>query len=419
MYICHRTDNIVCLQFEILKFYKMETLRRRFIEKYNRTDISTIRSFYNTIQWKDRLIGIKGQRGVGKTTLILQYIKKNLKLDHTTLYASLDHIFFSNSSLYNLAEDFLAKGGKYLFLDEIHRYKNWGQELKNIYDDFPELKVVFTGSSMLHIRKANADLSRRAVIYEMPGLSFREFINFETGKNFKIISFEKILSNHTSISSNIIKHIKPLAFFQQYLQYGFYPFYLENKETFYQRLNEILNVVLEVDIPQFEEIQVKYIEKLKQLLYIISISVPFKPNFQKLAERTGISVNTLKSYLLYLEEARIIHQLKQEGKGTNLLKKLEKIYLNNTNTMFTLSKNQPEKGSLRETFFANQVSAIETVYASKKTDFIVNNKYSFEIGGKNKTKKQIINLENAFVVKDDIEIGFENQIPLWLFGFLY
>ncbi len=397
----------------------METLRRRFIEKYNRTDTSTIRSFYNTVYWKDRLIGIKGQRGVGKTTLILQYIKKNLKLDYATLYASLDHIYFSNASLYNLAEEFLAKGGKYLFLDEIHRYKNWGQELKNIYDDFPELKVVFTGSSMLHIRKAKEDLSRRAVIYEMHGLSFREFINFETGENFEIISFEKILSDHTLISSNIIKHIKPLAFFQQYLQYGFYPFYLENKETFYQRLNEALNVVLEVDIPQFEEIQIKYIEKLKQLLYIISMSVPFKPNFQKLAERTEISVNTLKAYLLYLEEARVIHQLKQEGKGTNLLGKLEKIYLNNTNLMFTLSKNQPEKGSLRETFFANQVSAIETVYASKKTDFIVNNQYSFEIGGKNKTKKQIINLENAFVVKDDIEIGFETQIPLWLFGFLY
>ncbi len=397
----------------------MEVLKRRFIEKYNQTSISTVRDFYHTIDWNDRLIGIKGQRGVGKTTLLLQYIRKNMKADHITLYASIDNMYFSTVTLYDFAEEFVSKGGKFLFLDEVHRYKNWAKELKNIYDDFPELKIVFTGSSILQIRKANADLSRRAVMYEMPGLSFREFINFETGEKFNPFSLHDIISNHTKIASDIQKSVRPLSLFSSYMNFGYYTFYLENRNTFHQRLAEAINMILEVDIPQYEDMQVTHIPKIKQLLYVISESTPFKPNLQKLAERTGISINTLKAYLMYLEDARVVHLLKQEGKGISRLAKPSKIYLNNTNLIYNLADDRSEKGNLRETFFINQVSTKENVHASQETDFMVNNKYSFEIGGKNKNQRQIRNLKNAFVVKDDIEIGFENQIPLWLFGFLY
>jgi len=397
----------------------MDKLRQRFIEKYNNTNVETIRDFYNQIDWNDRLIGIKGQRGVGKTTLLLQYIKKNFEPDNSTIYVSLDNIFFQSNSLYDFAEEFILKGGKYLFLDEVHRYKNWGVEIKNIYDDFPDVKIVFTGSSILQLKKAKADISRRAVMYEMPGLSFREYIIFETGLIFKSFSFPEILKNHTTIVREIIKNIRPLALFEEYLNFGYYPFYLESRNTYHTRLTEALNMVLEVDIPQFESIQISHINKLKQLLYIVAESVPFKPNMKKIAERTGISINTLKNYLQYLWEAQLIDLLKIPDKGMSLLAKPEKIYLNNPNLLFNLAIDNPSKGSVRETFFINQVGITETVNSSKVAVFIVNSRYSFEIGGKNKTRKQIKDLTEAFVVKDDIEIGFENEIPLWLFGFLF
>lgn len=397
----------------------METLKRRFVEKYELVSTRTVRDFYYSIDWSDRLIGIKGQRGVGKTTLVLQYIKLNLKADHETLYTSLDHIYFSGRKLYDFAEAFVSKGGKYLFLDEIHRYKNWSVELKNIYDDFPALKIVFTGSSMLQIRKANADLSRRAVIYTMPGLSFREFIRFETKHHFKPHPFPDIIKDHTRIAAQITSEIKPLAYLDKYLEYGYYSFYLENKNTFYQRLNETINMVLEVDIPQYEEMQISHITKIKRLLTIISESVPFKPNMQKLAERSGISINTLKLYLQYLSEAEILTFLKSPGKGINTLSKPEKIYLDNTNLMILFGGQNVNTGTMRETFFLNQLAQREIINASPDTDFLVNNQFSFEVGGKNKTRKQIAGIKNGFIVKDNLEIGFDNQIPLWLFGFIY
>ncbi len=397
----------------------MDKLRQRFLEKYNYTNLDTIRDMYNKIHWDERLIGIKGQRGVGKTTLLLQYIKKNLKPDQSVIYISLDNMYFHSNSLYDFTDQFVSKGGKYLFLDEVHRYKNWGKEIKNIYDDFPKLKVVFTGSSILQLKKANADISRRAVMYELPGLSFREFINFETKANLKPISLDNIINDHTYIAVEMVNNIHPLAYWENYLSYGYYPFYLESRDTFHMRLSEAINMVLEVDIPQFEEIRITHINKLKQLLYILSESVPFKPNMQKLAERTEISINTLKSYLQYLSDAQLINLLKPEGIGISTLAKPEKIYLNNTNLLHNLATNLPEKGNLRETFFMNQVKKAGDIRASKKVDFYMNNKYSFEVGGKTKGKKQIVNVSNAFVVKDDMEVGFENQVPLWLFGFLY
>ena len=397
----------------------MEKLKQRFYEKYAFTNMSVIRNFSNNIDWSDRLIGIKGSRGVGKTTLILQHIKKNYKPDNSVLYVSLDNLYFTENKLYDLAEEFYKKGGILLTVDEVHRYPNWAIEIKNIYDDFPKLKLFFTGSSLLHIQKTKADLSRRAVIYEMPGLSFREFLTFEIKKKLPIFTFEEILKNHVSITVKLIQQFKPLKYFSDYLDYGYYPFYLENKKTFHKRLSATIQTVLEIDIPQFEQIQTQNIIYLKKLLQIISNSAPFKPNMTKLSQRTGISLNTLKKYIKAIDDAGLLSQLLFDSSAVNNISKPEKFYLENTNLMMNLVGNTSNIGNLRETFFFNQLSKKEKITASKQTDFVVNNKYSFEIGGKNKSKHQIKDINNSYVVKDDIEIGSDNVIPLWLFGFMY
>jgi len=397
----------------------MDKLIQKYYSKYALTQVELVRDFLHTIDWSNRFVGIKGSRGVGKTTLILQYIKQNYKADSTSLYVSLDDMYFAENSLYDLADTFYKKGGELLAVDEVHRYKNWAVELKNIYDDMPGLKVVFTGSSLLHLQKGKADLSRRAVIYSMPGLSYREFLLFEKNIAFPKYSLEQVIDDHVSVAMEIVKKIKPLAGFENYLNYGYYPFYLENIRAFHQKLEEIILTVLDVDLPQFASIMPSNIIYLKKLLKIISNSVPFKPNMNSLSERTGISINTLKHYVNLLNQAEMIKLLHFMNKGINSLNKPEKIYLNNTNLLYNQGDNGINKGNLRETYFFNQVSAVYKVNASKEADFLVAEKYTFEIGGKNKTRKQISGVKNSFVVKDDIEIGSDNIIPLWLFGFLY
>jgi predicted AAA+ superfamily ATPase len=396
----------------------MQHLQQQFFEKYAFIQTKNVRSFLNTIDWNNRFIGIKGSRGVGKTTLILQYIQLHFKPNQTVLYVSLDNMYFLTHTLYDVAYEFYKKGGEFLAIDEVHKYPNWAIELKNIYDNMPDLRVVFTGSSLLQLNKSNADLSRRAVMYAMPGLSFREFLKFETTIDFPSYTIDELLENHIEIAINITQKIKPLKYFDDYLKYGYYPFYLENKKSFHQKLNEILLTVLEVDIPQYAGIQTANIIALKKLLAVISNATPFKPNMNSLSERTGISLNTMKLYLKLLTEAELLQLLYVENKGINSLNKPEKIYLNNSNLMHALSSNA-NVGNVRETFFFNQLSKKNEVYASTKTDFYVNGKYTFEIGGKNKNQKQIKDIDNAYIVKDAIEMGANNNIPLWLFGFLY
>jgi len=396
----------------------MEILRQKFYSKYALTQLNTVRSFVKTIDWSNRFIGIKGSRGIGKTTLILQHIKQTYEADNNVLYVSLDDLYFVENKLYDLADTFYKKGGELLALDEVHRYVNWATALKNIYDDMPNLKVIFTGSSLLHLQQAKADLSRRAVMYQMPGLSFREFLLFETGKTFESHTLEEILDKHTQIAINIISEIKPLAYFEKYLNYGYYPFYKDNLQSFHSKLDSIVLTVLEVDIPQFSLMQTANIIYLKKLLSIISRSVPFKPNMKSLSERTGISLNTMKLYLKLLSDADLLQLLHVENKGINSLNKPEKIYLDNTNLMFNQSSNNANIGNIRETFFYNQLRNKYVVNASKQSDFLIENKYTFEIGGKNKSSKQLKGLKDAFVIKDDIEIGSNNDIPLWLFGFI-
>lgn len=397
----------------------MDQLVQRFYEKYAQTNIKSIRSYASSIDWNNRLIGIKGSRGVGKTTLLLQYIKKNYKPDNKVLYVSLDNFWFAENKLYNLADSFFKRGGELLVLDEVHRYPNWAAEIKNIYDDFSTLKVIFTGSSLLQIEKARGDLSRRAVMYQMHGLSFREFINLQTNNSFSVITLDEIVKNHIEITISIINKIKPLELLPAYLNFGYYPFYLENTASFHQKLNEAILTVMEVDIPQFESIQTSNIILLKRLLQVIASSVPFKPNMQAISQRTGISLNTLKNYLQYLNNAKIISLLYNSSKGINSLGKPEKIFLQNTNLIFNLGENTQNTGNLRETFFMMNLSENNKVESSETADFLIDEKYTFEVGGKNKGQKQIKNTPDSYIVKDDIVIGNDNIIPLWLFGFLY
>lgn len=398
----------------------MEDLFRRYRKKIQQVSTDFVRSFIHDVNWNARLIGIKGARGVGKTTLLLQYIKLNCSENlETALYVSLDSFGFKDKTLVDLADEFVRHGGKYLFLDEVHKYANWAQELKNIYDDHLELKVVFTGSSLLEILNSRADLSRRAIIYHMQGLSFREYLELETGKKIEQYPLEAILKDHVKIAGLINDKIKPFRYFNSYLKQGYYPFYKEEPDLYEQRIEEVINMMLEVELPLLRGIDIGLVPKIKQLLTIISESVPFVPNIAALSQKMDMHRTTLLSYLHYLQEVGLTIHLQKEAHGNTKLQKPAKVYLENTNLMFVLSSLNINTGNVRETFFANQLSQKNKLSYHEKTDFLINNTYAFEIGGKEKSKKQIKGLKNAFVVADNIEYGYQNKIPLWLFGFLY
>lgn len=398
----------------------MESLIEKHLKKIASTQTKFVRSLIDDINWNARLIGIKGARGVGKTTLMLQYIKLHLSAEiAATLYVSLDNIWFTENKLSNLVENFVKRGGKYLFLDEVHKYPQWSVEIKNIYDDYPELKVVFTSSSLLEILNARADLSRRAVVYNMQGLSFREYLNMQLDKQFKQYSLEEILNNHLQISQEINAAIKPLQYFDSYLKTCYYPFFTEEQDLYYQRIEEVINMILEVELPLLRKVDVAFVRKLKQLLLAIAESAPFTPNVSKLSERIGINRLTLLSYLLYLDEAHLSYSIYKDSKGISQLQKPDKIFLENTNLMYAISGSNTDLGNVRETFFANQLRKSHLVEQSTESDFRINETYTFEIGGKNKSKKQIQNLTNSYIAADNIEYGFDNKIPLWMFGFLY
>ena len=397
----------------------MDTLIEKSFQKVRAVDMRFIRSIMGRIDWNDRLIGIRGARGVGKTTLLLQKIKKKSGSINEYLYVSLDNLWFTDHCLLKLVDFFVKRGGKYLFLDEVHKYPKWSQAIKNIYDDYPTIKVVFTGSSMLEILNARADLSRRAIVYDMQGLSFREFLNITQKTDIQSFTLSDILEKHKEISDEILSKVKPLQFFSNYLKYGYYPFFTEGIERFRYRLEEVVNLILEIELPMLRHVEPAYILKIKQLLQIVSESVPFIPNIDGLSKRIGIHRNTLLSYLFYLHETRLINHLHKDVDGINRLQKPEKIYLENTNLSYTLAENNTESGSIRETFFLNQLSYTHKVEYPNTGDFFVDKALLFEIGGKSKTGKQIKMASNAYIAADDIEYGFGNKIPLWMFGLLY
>jgi predicted AAA+ superfamily ATPase len=343
--------------------------------------------------------------------LVLQHIKRNLN-PAETLYVTAEDFYFADKKLIDLADTFVKSGGKYLFVDEIHKYKDWAKELKLIYDYHPELNVVFTGSSVLNIKKGASDLSRRAVMYHMQGLSFREYLQLFHKISVRTWSLEEILEHKVELPE--VKH--PLPFFENYLKRGYYPFALE--EDFELRLQQIVNQTLETDIPLYAGMNVSTGRKLKQLLAIVAKSVPFKPNMTSIGTALSASRNNITDYCLFIEEAGMIAQLRDAAGGIKGLGKVDKIYLDNTNLIYSLANDNSNTGSLRESFFLNQLRVKYDVVVSPVADFLVGD-YTFEVGGKNKGLKQIQGIDKAYIVKDNIELGYLNTIPLWNFGLTY
>ena len=386
-----------------------------------------LRYFLKKESLSNRFSIISGQRGIGKTTMIIQYMQEQYPDLYTTkaLYIQADHFLLGNHSLYEIADEFVKMGGELLCLDEIHKYHHWSKELKSINDTFKELKLLVSGSSALEIHKGTHDLSRRALVYRMKGMSFREFIEMKMGMELEPFSLEKILKEHQPIAQNITdklaeKNEKILPLFKAYLEVGYYPYYFEynNKEQFYMALEQNIHTTIESDLlAVYPSLTGNSIKKLKSLLKVISASVPFVPDMKKLKNIIGVGdERTLKNYLKYLEDAGLIKMLMKHSKGLASIEKPEKIYLDNTNLLFT---SKAEVGTVRETFFMNQLSKEHVLIAPKNGDFLVDDNLIFEVGGKNKSFKQIKDMQNFFVASGEIERGFGNKIPLWLFGFLY
>lgn len=384
------------------------------------------RYLYDKINWSLKSIGILGQRGLGKTTMMLQHIKENFTNKNTALYVSLDNPYMQSVSLFEFAKYFEQHGGEVLFVDEVHKYEDWSTHIKNIYDTL-ELKVVFSGSSILQISQQNSDLSRRSIIYTLENLSFREYLELLDIYKFDSFMLENILENHISITQTISEHIKPLMHFKEYLKYGAYPFILEDKEVYHQKIIQIINLILETDLPHINHIDISQIAKLKKLLYLLATNVPFIPNITDIAKATNISRPKVYDYLEYLERAKVINSIKSKEKGYNIMAKPEKLFMQNTNISYAITANL-DTGSAREAFFVNQIKNAlssqtrlidDRIFSAKKGDFLVDDKYTFEIGGKNKDFSQIKDIKNSYLALDDIEVGYGTKIPLWLFGFLY
>jgi len=392
-------------------FEEIRELQSLLLKKYK---IKYERYFYKKFDF-DRLNGIVGARGVGKTTFLLWYLKQNRLPTSKKLYISADSIKID--SLFNIAKEFEKSGGELLIIDEIHKYRNFEIDLKKIYD-FLNLQVIFSGSSALKIDNSKADLSRRVIIYEVEGLSFREFLELKHNITLPTVSLEDILQNHIDIAYDILEKINVYDF-KEYLEFGYYPIYFDKHSTYKLKLNEIINSVLEVDIPSIFNIEYQNIQTLKKLLHLICQSVPYVPNIKELLINMGLNSDyrTLYRYLDYLHKAKILSLIRPKTKGDNIFSKPQKIYFNNTNLLYAYCSN-PNIGTVREVFFKSMLFNHDVVIP-KKGDFLIDEKYIFEIGGKNKSFKQIKDIENSFVVADDIDIGSGNKIPLWLFGFLY
>ena len=389
----------------------MEQLFEYFKRKLHDTPTDLIRYKYEEIEWGGHAFGLVGPRGVGKSTMLLQHIKTQLEVKDT-LYVSADHLYFTSHTLVELADRFYKLGGKHLFIDEIHKYDGWSTEVKQIFDSYSDLQLVISGSSILEITKGMADLSRRVPIYEMQGLSFREYLHLFHGIKMDVVKMEKLLQHEYDIPG--VEH--PLPLFHDYLRRGYYPF---GSDAAYDiELMQVVVQTMESDIPLYLNTNVSVGRKLKQLLMVVAESVPFKPVMQKLADVTGINRNYIQDYLMYMERAGMIAQLRDAVGGIRGLGKIEKVYLDNTNLIYVLAPKRADIGNIRETFFMNQMRVIGDVMCSPVSDFLVDD-MTFEIGGRKKGQKQISEVSNGYVVKDDIETGYANVLPLWAFGLLY
>ncbi|MBV6642851.1 MAG: ATP-binding protein [Cyclobacteriaceae bacterium] len=378
------------------------------------------RYLFDRIHTKERLIGIKGLRGVGKTTMLLQFLKYHFQDFERGIYVTADHPYFFNHTLFEFANEWYSHNGTLLLIDEVHKYPNWSRELKLIYDGHPNLQVIFTSSSALDIYQGESDLSRRLFLLNLPGLSFREYLTFIHQLEFPAFSLDEIIEDARSISTQLTMDFKPLALFKAYLKDGYFPFSRSlATEQIPERLIRVINTVLESDLSYVQDYSASNTVALKKLLGVIAESAPFTPNITKIADRLKIGRNTVLNYLKHLSDAYILNLAHQPGKGMSILQKPEKVYFENTAFTYAFQES-PDIGTLRETFFLNQLkNANYDISLSKAGDFLLENRYVFEVGGKNKDKSQVKGIENAYLALDDIEIGFSQKIPLWLFGFLY
>ncbi len=399
----------------------METLFKRHDQYLMLTPMSIVRDVISDINWDSHLIAIVGARGVGKSTLIRQYIKKNYPAyDRSVLYCSLDAVYFTTHRISDLVQEFVMNGGKRLVLDEVHKYKDWSKEVKEIYDLYPELKVVISGSSLLEILNADADLSRRCVRYMMHGLSFREFLAFYKGLDIPKYTLEEVIHNPGPLCSMVNAVCRPVQCFKEYLLHGYYPFYMESEADYYTKIEQIVNFVIEVELPQLRKVDVSNIRKLKALVSIISSEVPYELDASKISRMVGIGRDTVVEYLVHLSDAGIFNLLYCDVRNIGKLSRPDKVYLENTNLLYALSYSDVNIGTLRETFAVSQLCIGHTVeYSKKHGDFCINGKQVFEVGGKDKNFTQIAGVQDSYVLADDIETPLGRKLPLWVVGFLY
>jgi hypothetical protein len=385
----------------------------------NRIEKFTFKRYlFDKINWQNSLIGIIGARGVGKTTLLLQYYRDNFSSAQECLYFSADNINVINQGLYNIAEEFFKYGGRVLLIDEIHKYPNWQLELKNLYDSFPKKKIIFSGSSTINILKGKADLSRRVIFYSLPGLSFREFLKLRLDKEYEVIEFKQLLKNHMKIADKISSQLPVLKYFIEYLKFGYYPFFREGIDSYYHKLNNVIEKIFYEDIPTVFKVKLPAIYNLKRIFYLVATSQPFIPNISKLSSQLGISKEFIYTYIEELEKANLFTLLYPRTKGLKLVRKPQKIYLENTNLFHLIEREKGfgiESGSLRETFFLNQLGKVLKLFYSEEADFLDSKGRKYEIGGR---RKQTFSSDIIYAL-DGLTVGFKNRIPLWLFGFLY
>ena len=397
----------------------MDTLFKTYGRLLADTDLSFTRYLYDKINWDNRLIVIKGAKGVGKTTMLLQHIKRNFQQVEKALYVSLDNLWFANHTLLELAEYHYTHGGTHLFLDEVHKYKGWQQEVKNIYDSYPHLHLVVTGSSMLKLEESlTADLSRRHRAYTMEGLSFREYLKLEQVADLPVLSLETILNNHFTEASQITSKVKVLQHFEKYIESGYYPFYREEGDGFFDRLQQVIDTVVTTEIPAVSHIEYDSVYKVRQLLAVLAEMKPYTLNISSLCTTLQSSRNNVLKLLDLMDKAALVRRLYATNGGMNMLTKPEKILFYNTNLMHCLTP-QVDSGTMRETYLASQVGVDHQLYMPSKGDLVVDDKWLFEVGGKRKNFSQIKDMKDSFVVSDNMEIGHGSKIPLWLFGFLY
>ncbi len=381
------------------------------------------RSLMDKINWNSRLIGIKGPKGVGKSTLMQQYIKRNYKAGNRhVLYCSADTGYFTEHTLVDTAKRFVQSGGTHLFIDEIHKYDNWSQELKEIYDLFRELRVVVSGSSLIQFNNGQADLSRRLVEYEMPGLSFREYLWFETGIKIEPVSLENLLIEPAKFCVDVVRQLRPLEHFSNYLKNGYYPFYFEEKGVYQSKVQGMVNYIIESELTAYRNLEVGNTRKVKALLQVLSQMIPWQVDISKISRNISIQRLTTLKYMKNLEEAKLIRRLFTDLESTTDLQKPDKILLDNPNLIYTLSSITPEIGTVRECYFCNQLAsaghAVE--YGGLKSgDFKIDKNTVFEVGGPDKKLNQVREEEKGYVAADDIESAIFRKIPLWAFGFLY